>query len=100
MIKGLNELDIYTRPIHSISDKSLYVKENDIWETDDISSKYIIKNAITDVEKKRFTLIKQIGENKTTNDENFMQLVKENVDNINNNEIIESLVDNLKININ
>ena len=60
LIKNLNELDTYSRPIHcsDLKREVLYIKDNDEWtkETDD---KPLLKNAIKQVANKN---IKQISE--------------------------------------
>ena len=60
LIKNLNELDTYSRPIHcsDLKREVLYIKDNDEWtkETDD---KPVLKNAIKQVANKN---IKQISE--------------------------------------
>lgn len=45
IVKGLNELDIYKRPIHCSDTKreTLYVKDNDIWEKENDDKKKITR---------------------------------------------------------
>ena len=60
IVKGLNALDTYLRPIHcsDLKRETVYIKDNDCWikETDD---KLVLKNAI---KKVAFKNIKQINE--------------------------------------
>ena len=59
LLKGLNELDIVDRPIHctDVSRKTLYVKDDDIWEKDN-ELLHMLKG-IRDLSLKQRTLIKK-----------------------------------------
>ena len=60
LIKNLNELDTYSRPIHcsDLKREVLYIKDNDQW-TKETEDKPVLKNAIKQVANKN---IKQISE--------------------------------------
>ena len=59
LLNGLNELDIVDRPIHctDVSRKTLYVKDDDIWEKDN-ELLHMLKG-IRDLSLKQRTLIKK-----------------------------------------
>ena len=59
LLKGLNDLDIVDRPIHctDVSRKTLYVKDDDIWEKDN-ELLHMLKG-IRDLSLKQRTLIKK-----------------------------------------
>ena len=64
-IRGLQELDVYKRPIHCSDGKreTLYVKENDVWnrESEDYKN---IKNAIVKIKRKNLKkMVEWIQEN-------------------------------------
>jgi len=52
-IRGLQELDVYKRPIHCSDGKreTLYVKENDVWNRENEDYKNM-KNAIVKIKRK------------------------------------------------
>jgi len=60
LIKNLNELDTFKRPIHcsDLKREVLYIKDNDTWSKED-DDKHVIKKAIKDVANKN---IRQITE--------------------------------------
>ena len=59
-IKNLEQLDLHKRPIHcsNYKDEILYVKDNNIWEIDN-TEKTKLKQAINNVSKKQYDIIKQ-----------------------------------------
>jgi hypothetical protein len=58
-LRGLNELDVYKRPIHcsDLKRETLYIKDNNIWEKDNDKKKF--KKAIQNIANKN---LKQINE--------------------------------------
>jgi len=85
IVNGLNELDVYTRPIHcsDLKRETLYVKDNDAWEKDN-SEKAKITRMIKHISYRN---AKQVGawtrENKGYNDpeskknDKYMKIVSE-----------------------
>jgi len=85
IVNGLNELDVYTRPIHcsDLKRETLYVKDNDSWEKDN-SEKAKITRMIKHISYRN---AKQVGawtrENKGYNDpeskknDKYMKIVSE-----------------------
>ncbi len=68
-LRGLNELDIYKRPIHcsDLKREVIYVKDNDVWEKDEDKKK--IKKVIQNIANKNFKQINEwIQENPEAND--------------------------------
>ena len=58
-VRGLNELDVYERPIHcsDLKRETIYIKDNNVWEKDEDKEK--VKKAIKHISGKNF---KQINE--------------------------------------
>ena len=60
-IRGLQELDVYKRPIHCSDGKreTLYVKENDVWNRENEDYKNV-KNAIVKIKRKNLQKIDEL----------------------------------------
>ena len=107
ILNGLNELDVYKRPIHcsDLKRETLYVKDNDIWEKENYDKKKI-KNAIKYISSKN---AKQVGawtrekENKGYDDysskknDKFMKIISEA--NGGEDEEINKIIKNISSNV-
>jgi hypothetical protein len=68
-LRGLNELDVYERPIHcsDLKRETLYIKDNNIWEKDEDKKKF--KKAIQNIRHKNLRqLTDWIKKNPDAND--------------------------------
>lgn len=76
-IDGLKDLDMYKRPLHcsDLHKKTLYVKDNNIWEKDDQK----LREAIVVLNNKNIQNISSFVDENEKKDESYSKIIAENI---------------------
>ena len=97
IIENMNKLSLYERPLHCTDTKreTLYIKDNDSWEKDKNKNK--IKEAIKNLNKNHFKLVKEwLKENPDFNEidekqDYFARVLKECGNEVDNEKVVKKI---------